>query len=470
MLALHIRKRCRPIQCRRAVVALGLLCIGLLIPAPQPAVADERPGKQQIDRWVRDLGSKQFSRRTAATKALIRAGKPAIPAVTSAASSDDREKRTRALQVLLTLVRSRDAATVAAAEGGLSSVARSQYADTSVRAKKVLVTIESSRLRGLWEITSARTNGEPSRGAVGRQVMFLNGAVFSQHDDPAFGPHCQGVPVELHPAATPRKIKLRNFACAYGLKDSRLTICIPKRPTEVPPQKLESKRGDGRRLIVLKKIPTRNTNSKVHLAERAAQKRLKTLKCEFGAVLRPGWLSGLLSPTPPHAWSIEVFGTSYDWLVEHHGYLVSIRLKRPQHNDAALRELRYFPDLNEVTLVNSKVADRHVRSLSVVKALKSLNVNCTDITDACAADIAKHKQLVDLNLSQTEVTDRAMPQISKCRELKRLKLWGCKLTDAAVAHLLKLKQLRRLDVSGTQISDNGIRRLRSGLPKCAIKK
>src|SRR5262249_5464859 len=60
------------------------------------AAAPPTPSQERIDRLIRQLGSDSFQEREAATRALARMGRAAVPALRRAARSPDLEVRARA--------------------------------------------------------------------------------------------------------------------------------------------------------------------------------------------------------------------------------------------------------------------------------------------------------------------------------------------------------------------------------------
>jgi hypothetical protein len=79
-----------------AAVALGALAVSL----PAAAQAPAKPTKEQIAKWVQQLGDNDFAVREEATKHLWQAGEAAEPALQGALSSDDAEVKRRARELL----------------------------------------------------------------------------------------------------------------------------------------------------------------------------------------------------------------------------------------------------------------------------------------------------------------------------------------------------------------------------------
>ena len=76
-----------------------LPAIGLLLLAPCASVLADDP-RQEIAGLIKQLGHEEFSQREAATKALAEIGEPALDALRQATTSEDREVRYRASQIV----------------------------------------------------------------------------------------------------------------------------------------------------------------------------------------------------------------------------------------------------------------------------------------------------------------------------------------------------------------------------------
>jgi hypothetical protein len=95
-----------------------------------------RDGK--IARWVQQLDDDQFAVREAAHANLLRAGRPAIPAVSDAASSGSLEVTTRVFRIFRSLVTSMDNSTAEAAREALMKLTASGHPQVAARARQVL--------------------------------------------------------------------------------------------------------------------------------------------------------------------------------------------------------------------------------------------------------------------------------------------------------------------------------------------
>ncbi len=104
-------------------------------PDAKPAA---KASAEQIAGWVKELTSRNFQARRAASKRLVAAGGAVIGPLTEAADSTDLERTTRCLYVLKKLQSSEDAATKAAAGAALKKLSSSKNPTVARRATAAL--------------------------------------------------------------------------------------------------------------------------------------------------------------------------------------------------------------------------------------------------------------------------------------------------------------------------------------------
>ena len=140
----------------RIVVLTSVLTLTLGLPAvtwaqartaaqPRPdakpaakAATTSRATVEQIAGWVKELTSRDFQARRAASRRLVAAGKAVIGKVSEAADGSDLERTTRCLYVLKKLQGSEDKATKAAAGAALKKLAGSKNSTVARRAQAAL--------------------------------------------------------------------------------------------------------------------------------------------------------------------------------------------------------------------------------------------------------------------------------------------------------------------------------------------
>jgi hypothetical protein len=129
---------------------LNRFLVGLIVAGVLPALAHVAAGSdvvqseggkeraQQIDDWVRQLDSNQFSQRHEASQQLESVGSEAIPALAAAAVGTSREVTLRSLDILRKHFGRDDQVLRAAAQAALEKIAASDHASAAQRAKDIL--------------------------------------------------------------------------------------------------------------------------------------------------------------------------------------------------------------------------------------------------------------------------------------------------------------------------------------------
>ncbi|WP_061278945.1 hypothetical protein [Leptospira interrogans] len=108
--------------------------------------------------------------------------------------------------------------------------------------------------------------------------------------------------------------------------------------------------------------------------------------------------------------------------------------------DEGMQYLVVFPNLQTLTLDDSKITDEGLKQISTLPKLESLSLVRTKITNKGIENISKSKTITSLSLDEIQTID-----------------------DGCIPHLLKMKQLTTLELSGTDISEQGLKKLRKGL-------
>ncbi len=123
------------------LLLLGLMLPSMTITAPA-AEADAPPASEasaeRIGELIEQLDADQYSQRQDALEKLIAIGKPAIEAVSQAATTGSLEVTSRSIDVLKKLYQSSDEATKSAAEAALQKLADGGHPSSARRAKAVL--------------------------------------------------------------------------------------------------------------------------------------------------------------------------------------------------------------------------------------------------------------------------------------------------------------------------------------------
>ncbi|KPP61433.1 hypothetical protein Z043_120468, partial [Scleropages formosus] len=130
----------------------------------------------------------------------------------------------------------------------------------------------------------------------------------------------------------------------------------------------------------------------------------------------------------------------------------------PYSTNEMLRQLRAFPALKNLSLVNSPlITDSGLSVLSSLQKLQHLNLaSCTMLTDSCLQHIKGLKVLSSLSLDQTKVSDVGMVLYLQLApsSLVQLSLNQTSVMEATLEALPSfVPQLRLLSVKHTKVSD-----------------
>ncbi|XP_028826426.1 uncharacterized protein LOC114784840 [Denticeps clupeoides] len=130
----------------------------------------------------------------------------------------------------------------------------------------------------------------------------------------------------------------------------------------------------------------------------------------------------------------------------------------PYSTNELLRQLRAFPALRHLSLLNSPlITDSGLSVLSSLQKLQHLNLSsCSKLTDCCLQHITGLKCLSFLSLDQTKVSDRGMALYLRSAPscLSQLSLNQTAVTEATLAELPShVPQLRLLSIKHTKVTD-----------------
>lgn len=184
--------------------------------------------------------------------------------------------------------------------------------------------------------------------------------------------------------------------------------------------------------------------------------------------------------------SIEQLGGFID-----HGGRVII-LGGPEINDAAIEQLRQFPQVEYLALTQSAITAQGLVTLGELKSLHGLDLLRTPVTPACANRLVPLSQLKALKMGHTSANDECLIDIARLAALEELDVSHCPISsggvsyllalnhlrvlilsatnvdDDCVVHLKQMPSLRRLDVDHTRVSHAAVRELRGALPGCRV--
>src|SRR5436189_615338 len=110
-----------------------------------------------------------------------------------------------------------------------------------------------------------------------------------------------------------------------------------------------------------------------------------------------------------------------------------------------------------VNLSTSWVNDTEILELAALPKLERLDLSHTRISDEGLLHLRPARQIQELNLLYAEqITDQGMNAIRDWRALKSLNVRGTRISDGTLAIVAKLPQLESLDIASTAVTENGL--------------
>lgn len=137
-------------------------------------------------------------------------------------------------------------------------------------------------------------------------------------------------------------------------------------------------------------------------------------------------------------------------------------------DDDAAPHFAKLKALRSLDVSGSQITDATVAKLKRLTKLRELLVASTGVTSRCLQDIGNLKELVRLDLSGTIVSDDGLEHLQQLPILKYLILNSTQITGDAVAVLSQLKTLSELRLRHTDLSPAAIDQLKTSLPDCQI--
>lgn len=189
-------------------------------------------------------------------------------------------------------------------------------------------------------------------------------------------------------------------------------------------------------------------------------------------------LSCLATLNPDDLYGLNLRNTNVnDDSLAHVGRLTGLRnldLDGTRITDVGTRHLRPLNRLIEIrmdgfgaTEAGFGVGDETLRTMAIGRwsELKTVSVSRSKVTDKGVAALALLKSLVSVDIGGTNVSDAGVEHLKRLPLLKTLSLGlynqGCKITDAGMTHVGEITSLEWLDLSGTAVTDEGLKQIRS---------
>ncbi len=115
--------------------------------------------------------------------------------------------------------------------------------------------------------------------------------------------------------------------------------------------------------------------------------------------------------------------------------------------------LHLAPEVREIDLSGTQLADMHLLMLADRTDLRWLHMNDTQVTATGIEHLAPLSELESLNLKNCEITDDALTVIARFENLQELGLSGTKVTDQGLTVLAPLVLLKKLYLGDTLAGD-----------------
>jgi len=132
----------------------------------------------------------------------------------------------------------------------------------------------------------------------------------------------------------------------------------------------------------------------------------------------------------------------------------------PKLTDAGLENVKWFPQLEDLHLVNTEVTDAGLKYVKGLTQLTGLGLYGAKVKGDGLVNLVGLTRLHALSLDKTQVNDASLTFIEGLTGLRTLGLMNTRVTDAGLEHLKGLTQLRDLRLDGTMITDVGLEHLK----------
>jgi hypothetical protein len=131
-------------------------------------------------------------------------------------------------------------------------------------------------------------------------------------------------------------------------------------------------------------------------------------------------------------------------------------------------EVRLRDRAETISLAQSKLSQRTLDLLHVLKEVQRMSFNSSEFSDAHVRYLDPLVELRDLQLNGTKISADGLAHLARKHQLTMLTLNDTAIGDEAVEILATMKSLRKLHLHGVAISKEGMQELRLALPKCRI--
>jgi len=421
----------------RFFVATAIVAIASLM---QSRLQAQTP-REEIQRWIEELGSGKFAVRQRATMELKSAEVEAIPLIAAAAVPADAEVRSRTIEILLAQALS---PRPELREAARKAIAELERADDSRRKP-----IAHAAFKRLHEALATAADAELTR--LGATITPMIGGP-PQTYSVQLGQNWAGGNERLSLLPDLGDVWWLSMESA-PVSDTALTQVARLTGKNQP----------------LKRIFLGNTgitgSGLPHLAplNRLVYLSLKQLPIDNGRLAT--------LPDFPELQFLGLDGTrvSDDGLktVARYPRLQVLWLDDTAVTDAGLVHLKPLKILRTLSLPGTHAAGTGLAELRHLP-LTTISLKGAKLNADSLKHVAQLEQLETLILDQTNVTDDQLADLIGMERLRNLGLCSTGVTDVGLEHLKSVRSLQALYLSETQVSSEGPAELRRTLPKCEV--
>lgn len=120
--------------------------------------------------------------------------------------------------------------------------------------------------------------------------------------------------------------------------------------------------------------------------------------------------------------------------------------------DGDISVLNVLSNLKRLNLETAKVGDLAVRSLDI-PSLQSLSIGGTSVTDQGLSNISKLGSLQSISLDHTKITGKGLQKLSSLQSLRYISLSGTDINENDLAELLPCQNLNVIILEKTMVTD-----------------
>jgi hypothetical protein len=136
--------------------------------------------------------------------------------------------------------------------------------------------------------------------------------------------------------------------------------------------------------------------------------------------------------------------------------------------DEALKHLKGLKNLRRIPMGYTRVTDEGLKIICGMTQLEYVGVRGNNVTDAGLVHLKGLANLTGLYLGESKVTDEGLKHLAPLKRLQYVILDKSPITDTGLEHLKELKDLRDLYVTGTKTTKEGRARLKDAMPDLDI--